>query len=197
MSGWALLAFAPAAFLMAMTPGASNLLAFANGASAGVARAARAVAGRILAYAGIICMVAFGLGALLEAWEGAFLVIKWGGVVYLAWLAWRLWTAPAVEARPVPALMRREFLTGAANPKAYVLFTAFLPQFAEPGPDFARQMLMLGAVYLGFEMLAATIWAGAGAGLGRLGAGRARLVNRVSGGLMALAALWLAKARVT
>lgn len=206
-----LLAFAPAALLMALTPGPSNLLAFANGATRGWGAAAAGVLGRLVAYAILIAAVAFGLGAALEASAGLAAAIKWLGVVYLAWLAWKIWSAPVEggmaaasrEARRTAglgALARREFLTGIVNPKALVLFTAFLPSFvlspqaAQAG--FAAQLLSLGAVYLVMEWIGAATWAGAGAllGAGGMGPARRRGINRVSGGLLGLAALLLARA---
>lgn len=200
MTAWALIAFVPAAFAMSMTPGPSNLLAFANGARNGLAAAARAALGRIGAYAILICLVAAGLGAALEASAAAFAVVKWAGVAYLLWLAWSLWRAPVVElsaaevAAEAPRLMRREFLTGIANPKAIVLFTAFLPQFVVGEGGYTGQLLALGAVYLVTEITAASVWAGSGAWLGAraLRAGRGAWVNRASGGVLGLAALWLA-----
>ncbi len=213
MDGFQLLAFVPAALLMALTPGPSNLLAFANAATRGWAAAVAGAFGRLAAYALLIAGVAFGLGALLAASTGLATAIRWAGVAYLLWLGWKLWSAPVegamAEARAqatrlsgLGALARREFLTGIANPKALVLFTAFLPQFVQDGAGsgaawgFAAQLLALGAVYLVCEIAAAATWAGAGALLGAGGMSRARrrAVNRVSGGLLALAALLLARA---
>lgn len=200
MGAWQLLAFVPAAFAMSMTPGPSNLLAFANGTRSGLAAAARAALGRIGAYAILISLVAAGLGAVLEASGTAFRVVKWLGVAYLGWLAWSLWRAPVAElsaaqaAAEAPRLMRREFLTGIVNPKAVVLFTAVLPQFVVGETGYAAQLLALGAVYLVTEITAASLWAGSGAVLGAraLRAGRGAWVNRGSGVVLGLAALWLA-----
>ena len=76
-----------------------------------------------------------GLAALAEAFHGLFLAIKYGGVAYLAYLAYRIWTAP-VEARALAAENAREhpfrlFLAGLAltlgNPKVMVFYLALLP----------------------------------------------------------------------
>jgi threonine/homoserine/homoserine lactone efflux protein len=76
-----------------------------------------------------------GLAALAEAFHGLFLAIKYGGVAYLAYLAYRIWTAP-VEARALAAETAREhpfrlFLAGLAltlgNPKVMVFYLALLP----------------------------------------------------------------------
>ena len=89
----------------------------------------------------------------------------------------------AVAGRVVRA--RREFLTVAANPKALLLFTAFLPQFVDRTEPVAGQLLVLGLVYIALELLAASGWALAGARLKLAGLGaRARhRVDQVVGGV--------------
>ena len=148
----------------------------------------------------MIAAVAFGLDALLRTSETAFLALKWAGVAYLAWLGWRTWGAAVdTPAPPVGALAKREMLTALANPKAYLLFTAFLPQFADPAQPLAPQMAVLGALYIATEAVAASLWAGAGAALGAraLTDARRRLMNRVSGGAMMAGAAALSQLRRT
>ncbi len=49
-------------------------------------------------------IAATGLAALAKTAATLFVAIKWAGVAYLLYLAWKLWTAPAerveVESRP-------------------------------------------------------------------------------------------------
>jgi threonine/homoserine/homoserine lactone efflux protein len=81
-----ILLFLPAAAVVAASPGANNLLAFANGSRHGLLPSVIALFERCLAFAFMIAIVIAGLGALLEASETAFYVIKWAGVVYLVYL---------------------------------------------------------------------------------------------------------------
>lgn len=194
---WTQLAiFAPAALLVALSPGANNLLAFTNATRAGWGPAVRAVAGRLAAFVLMIGAVTLGLDVLLRTSEAAFQALKWAGVAYLAYLGVRTWRAP-VKAPPAPAaaMARREMLTALGNPKAYLLFTAFLPQFVEPDAAMAPQLIVLGALYVAIEGAAAAVWAGVGALLGgpSLTAARRRLLNRLSGGVMIGAAALLAR----
>ncbi|GLZ39947.1 lysine transporter LysE [Actinokineospora sp. NBRC 105648] len=171
-----LLVFLGAAFLVAMTPGANNLLGMHHGMRYGTARGVAALFGRLTGFALLIAAVAAGLGSLLAASETALTVIKWVGVAYLLWLGGRiLYTSfragPAPEAdldlTPAPtllALARKEFLVAVTNPKAVLIFTAFVPQFVDPGRGaVAGQVLLLGAVYLVAELAAGSIYVGIGA----------------------------------
>lgn len=201
-----LLGFVPAALLVAASPGANNLLALTNGMRSGFARTAASLVGRGAAFALLILAVAFGLGAVLEASELAFTIVKWIGVAYLAWLGLRLLRSrtpdPTVgdavrAADAAVVLMRREFAVALTNPKAMLLFTAFLPQFVRPDEAYVPQLLTLGALYVAIELCAACGYAFAGTLVRRveMTPARALAVNRTTGGMMLGAAGLLALAK--
>ena len=96
-----------------------------------------------------------GLGTLLAASSGVYLLVKWAGVAYMAWLglsqilaARRLveadLTAPATSAVRAGSL-RVGFLTGILNPKAILFYVAFLAQFMNPAFPLTPQFLILMA----------------------------------------------------
>ena len=151
----------------------------------------------------MIVAVAVGLGAVLEASEVAFAIVKWIGVAYLAWLGLRLLRTRTLEigtdaaAADARALMRREFAVAVTNPKAMLLFTAFLPQFVRADEPYVPQLLALGAVYVGVELCAACGYAFAGTLVRRIDMtpARAVAVNRTTGGMMLGAAALLAVSR--
>lgn len=97
-----------------------------------------------------------GLAALAQTFYGVFVAIKWAGIAYLIYLAWKLWTAPVVardveqDARPEHPV--RLFLAGLAltlsNPKTMMFYLALLPTII----DLTR-ISMLGY----FELVAATL----------------------------------------
>jgi homoserine/homoserine lactone efflux protein len=197
------LVFLPAAVLVAASPGANNFLALANGMRSGLLPAVVALAGRLAAFGLMILLVVVGLGAVLAASETAFAVIKWAGVAYLAWLGLRLWRSDdlpdeaSAGATPSAKLAAREFWVALTNPKAVLLFTAFVPQFVDPARPLAAQFVPLSATYIAVELVAATGYAFAGSRIKALRLGRSgrRRVNRVTGGMMIGAAAWLATAR--
>lgn len=192
--------FLPAAILLALSPGANNLLAFAAGTRAGWRRAALGVSGRVAAWAVLVVLVSLGLDAVLGASQALFVTIKWLGVAYLVYLAFTLWnadTAPTTQTPRSAALMRREFFTLMGNPKAYLVLTAFLPPFVDTAHPALPQLLGLGAVYIAVEAISAVGWAGVGALLGAhaLTPLRRRMVNRCSAVLLGGVALILARSQ--
>jgi threonine/homoserine/homoserine lactone efflux protein len=200
-----LLVFIPACFALNMTFGPSNLLALTNGVREGVAIAATAALGRIVAYAILIAITGIGLGALLAASALAFSVVKWAGAAYLVWLGIKLVRSHAqlsdanegaIAHRPLASLARQEFLVGIGNPKAIVIFTAFFPQFVAPD-RYLESFAILGALFLTFEMCAVAAYAFAGKHLGAYARHpkAARWLNRTSGSMMIGFGLLLAFAR--
>ena len=199
------LAFLPAALLVAASPGASNLLAFANGTRAGWWPSVLALLGRSVAFALMIGLVLAGLGVLLATSVVAFAILKWLGVAYLVWLGIRLWRSDAVPELATEAtgprqaaftLARREFWVAMGNPKAVLLFTAFIPQFVDPRGAIPTQLVALGAAYIAIELVTASLYAAVGSRLKAVAVRErgARLINRVTGGMMLGAAIYLATA---
>jgi threonine/homoserine/homoserine lactone efflux protein len=176
-----LLAFALVALVGIATPGPTTLLALANGSRFGVRRALAGMAGAVLSDFVLIGAVALGLGALLAASEFWFAVVKWVGVGYLAFLGVALLRSKgsldvstrAAEAvsGSASALFLKCFLVAATNPKGYLFFSAFLPQFVDPSTPQVPQYLALALV---FAMIDLAVMSGYAA----LGSRAARVLRR-------------------
>lgn len=193
-----LMLFIPACFALNMAPGPNNLLSLHNASRYGLRAACLAGVGRLFAFSGMIGLAAMGLAVVLHTSETLFLAIKVVGAVYLFYLAWQLWRAPVAaavdagySARSGWRLARQEFLVAAGNPKAILIFTAFLPQFvsvASPVP-VGQQFLLLGVLFLLLEWAAIALYAAVGAYLQRWFSRPRprRLFNRTSAALLASA----------
>jgi threonine/homoserine/homoserine lactone efflux protein len=148
------------------------------------------------------CLAATGMAALAEKAHAAFEVVKFAGVAYLLYLAYRLWTAPvhpvdAVNGQPEQRGWRL-FVGGItltlSNPKPMVFYIALLPTVI----DLNR---LTPAVFLEVAASICVILS-AVLGLYALAAMRARrffqaerpirLLNRISGTVMAGAAVAVA-----
>lgn len=196
--------FLPACFALNMAPGPNNLLSVSNATRYGYRRACVAGIGRLLAFAGMIALAAAGLAVVLQTSELLFYGIKIIGAGYLLYLAWQLWRAnPAAEdavtapANGLLALARQEFLVAAGNPKAILIFTAFLPQFVDPARAITPQFMLLGVLFLLLEWIAISAYAYMGLHMRRWFAeprGK-RIFNRCCAGLLSAAASVLLMAK--
>jgi threonine/homoserine/homoserine lactone efflux protein len=196
--------FIPACFALNMAPGPNNLLSLTNAKRYGVRAACLAGIGRLAAFVGMITLAATGLATLLYTSEKIFLAIKVIGGLYLLWLAYQLWGADSAESddggtqpKSLFELARQEFLLAAGNPKAILIFTAFLPQFVEPSGNVGQQFIVLGALFLLLEWAAIAGYAYAGSFLSHWFSRPAmrRLFNRGCAGLLASAGVGLLLAK--
>lgn len=194
----ALALFIPACFALNAAPGPNNLLAFTNASRLGFWPAVAGGLGRLPAFAAMIVLVALGLGAVLAASEMAFRLVAWIGAAYLIWVGWKLWRAPTPQATQMhdnrlTALAKRDFLIAIGNPKAIAIFTAFFPQFVDFDAPVAGQFVTLGLLFLGLELLAVALYAGAGRLLSRaLTPIRLHRLNRGVGGFLIFSGLAMA-----
>ena len=196
--------FIAAAFLVGWSPGASNFVAFTNGVRSGFLYGVVALLGRFAAFSILLIIVAFGLGALIASSALAFGVIRWVGIAYLILLSWRLWVSDALPGHEsVPSgtstrsdLIRREFFVAILNPKALLIFTAFLPQFVVGTVLVVKQLFELATAYVLVELTAASSYAFIGSRIGsaKIGPAVGRLINRLTAVMMFGAAVWLAAA---
>jgi threonine/homoserine/homoserine lactone efflux protein len=129
-----LLIFAAALFVAAGSPGPSIAALVARVISKGF----RDVFPFLLAMwvgEGIwLSFAVFGLAVVAQTFHAAFVAVKWAGVAYLTYLAWKMWTAP-VEAKtgelPKDDSPLKLFLAGMSvtlgNPKIMMFYLALLP----------------------------------------------------------------------
>jgi threonine/homoserine/homoserine lactone efflux protein len=194
-----LLVFSIVAFIGIATPGPTVLLALTNGSRFGIKASLPGMLGAVLSDFVLISAVALGLGALLAASEFWFSVVKWLGVAYLAYLGVRMLRStgtlevPSGEASSDPpsriAIFLRSFLVAVTNPKGYLFFSAFLPQFIVPSEPQLPQYAALAGAFAAIDFAVMLAYAAAGAQAIRVLRARGVLwLDRACGGaLLALA----------
>ena len=146
--------FALAALALNLTPGNDMLYCLAEALKGGWRQGFAATLGIATGLLVHIGLVAVGLGALLAEHPVAFEAVRWAGVGYLLWLAFKAFRSPGIA--PAPAAARRSayaawrdgVLVNILNPKIVAFMLAFLPQFidAERGSP-VRQLLLLGLYF--------------------------------------------------
>lgn len=196
-----LLAFAAVAFVGIATPGPTVLLALTNGSRYGMRRALPGMVGAMLSDFVLIGAVALGLGALLAASEFWFTVVKWLGAAYLAFLGVQMLRSTGSIGRALDeaetgtaatpkSVFTKSFLVAVTNPKGYLFFSAFLPQFIDPSAPQAEQYVLLALVFAAIDFVVMSGYAALGSQAVRLlkTSGAAWLDRICGGALLALAA---------
>ncbi|MBL8688600.1 MAG: LysE family translocator [Rhodospirillaceae bacterium] len=196
-----LVAFAAVLFVACASPGPTIAALVARVLGRGAAGAPSFGLGLLISDILWLTGAVLGLAVLAETFHLLFLAIKYLGAGYLLYLGWKMWTAPAVQLTDVPAVKGegvRLFLGGIAvgsgNPKTMLFYLALLPTIlpleaitvADYALLVATQIVVYGAILVGYVVLAARARRA-------FASPRAmKVVNRVTGGVMAGAAVAVA-----
>jgi threonine/homoserine/homoserine lactone efflux protein len=153
----ALVAFAPVAALLTVTPGAATALVVRSAATGGQRRALATTVGNSLGVLAWGCFAAMGVAAVVATSAEAFTAIKLVGAVVLVALGLQSLRGHREDpARPAPgrgAPLRDGLVTSLANPKLAVFFVALFPQFVPDGAPVLPSALLMAAMVVGFDLV--------------------------------------------
>ena len=203
MSWYGLATFCAVYFLAVATPGPGVAAGIAQGLARGCAGAPAFIAGFVVGDLLWFCAAVLGLAALAQTAHAAFVMVRYAGALYLLYLAYKFWTAPAkplAEAdaatlgKPPQALFLGALTLTLSNPKPMLFFLALLPTVvpleslsAFGHLEIAGAIAVILPLTLGGYVLIATR-----ARKWLRNPGAIRLMNRGSGTLMAAAAVAVA-----
>ncbi len=163
---------------LVLAPGASTAVVLRNslaeGTRAGVVTAVGVNTGS-LCY-GIL--TAFGFALAVQHWPSTWLVLRAGGMGYLAWLGARsifraaagvktTISPDAAQDRGTWRNLSEGFMTNALNPAIATFYLVLLPQFIPPGGPVVRAALLLTALHIALAFSWHLAWAAAGGTLAR------------------------------
>ena len=136
----ALMGFALALMVAAGSPGPSIAALVARVLTSGLRDVLPFLVAMWIGEAIWLTVTVAGLAVVAQAFAVLFVVIKFVGVAYLLWLAWKMWTARAdITSGELPAGQKpwRMFLAGMAitlgNPKIMVFYLAVVPTILDLG----------------------------------------------------------------
>jgi threonine/homoserine/homoserine lactone efflux protein len=194
--------FVTATFLISAAPGPNMLLIMNQSVRFGLRASIYSMAGCMTALMIMFTLSALGLGVVLQNAPMVFDALRWLGALYLAYLGYKVWTAPVTSELIENGekndstlgnkyadysafnLYKTGFFTAGSNPKALLFAAAFLPQFIQASLPQVPQLLILLATFSVLEILWYFIYA-----LGGLSMAQQlrkpsilRWFNRVTGG---------------
>jgi threonine/homoserine/homoserine lactone efflux protein len=153
MFGWE---FLLTTLIVVASPGTGVVYTLAVALGAGRRASIVAAFGCTLGIVPHLLAALVGLAALLHASALAFAAVKWAGVAYLLYMAWRtvrdggmLRVEATGAARSDRVIVRDGIVLNLLNPKLSIFFVAFLPQFMKADdPTPILTMLGLGGVFM-------------------------------------------------
>ncbi len=147
--------------IVVLLPGTGVLFTLAVGLGKGFKASVAAAAGCTAGIVPAALASVVGLSALLHSSSLLFQVIRWLGVIYLFYMAWKVLQqggAMDVEAHeadePLYRVAINAMLLNVLNPKLSLFFLAFLPQFVSPAsPNITVSLLMLASVFMAMTFI--------------------------------------------
>lgn len=161
-----------------LLPGPNSLYVLAVATARGVRAGYQGALGVFVGDTVLLMLTALGAAGLLRTYPALFMVVKYAGAGYLAWLGvnliwsaiqkWRSRDQPVAAVTAVAENMQNPFkralFISLLNPKAILFLLSFFVQFIDPSyPTPAVPFLILSAVVLvfSFTYLSALIFLGA------------------------------------
>ncbi|MFM0059876.1 LysE family translocator [Paraburkholderia phytofirmans] len=190
----ALLSMAAFALASSISPGPVNIVALSAGAQHGLAASMRHVTGATIGFTMLLLLIGLGLHELLAHFHNLITVVKWAGVAFLFYMAYKLATDDGQLGADKPA-RGPSFAYGAAmqwlNPKAWLASLAGMGAYAADGDG--RLVWQFSVVYFVICYVSIANWACAGTFLRKhlQRPQRVRFFNRVMAALLAASALYL------
>lgn len=190
-----------AIFLFSVTPGPGVFAILARALQRGTWACFSLSLGMALSDVVYLVLACYGLAALAEHYSGLFVAIRLIGAAYLLYLAYSMWHAKTefLEAAPVEKGdqfkgLLQGFLISASNPKVILFYIAFLPTFMDVTVLSFDDVILVSVLALLALMLGLMSIAGAASWARRyFKSERAmRGLNRVAGGIMASAGVYIA-----
>lgn len=135
------LIFAGIYFIAVATPGPGVALIIARALGQGLRGLPWFIAGFLVGDAVLMTLAVSGLAFIAHTYEAAFQILRYAGALYLLWMAWKIWRAPAraLEIDPAAESERpvRLFLSSLSltlgNPKPIVFFVSVMPLVVDMG----------------------------------------------------------------
>jgi len=200
LTGEQVAGFAVTCLIVIAIPGPSVLFVVGRALAHGRRTALASVAGNVAGVQIVAVSVALGVGTLVQRSDVVFTMVKLAGAGYLVWLGGKairhrrsLADAMVVTAAPRSGwkAAAEGVTVGVSNRKAYILFAAVLPQFANQAAGHVPlQLLLLSLVSLPIGLICDGTWGLAASGVRAWFARSPRRLELV-GGLGGLAIIGL------
>lgn len=194
------LSFLLTCLIIEITPGPNMtylaIITLSDGKKAGFS----AVAGVALGLLVVGIIASIGVAALIVNSTILYQLLRWGGIIYLLWLAWSGWyddketsATKLISTDTAITFFTRGLITNLLNPKAFIFYIAILPEFLTVERVFLQSIkltliyvLIATCVHSFIILLAARV---------RIffdSPTQMQLIRRILSALLVIVAIWLA-----
>ena len=152
--------FISTSLILAITPGPDNMFVLNQSVNYGLRAGLIITLGLCTGLLVHSSLVALGLATIIQQSPSLFISIQLLGVLYLLYLAKRIFfasplnpTARVYTRKSEVKLYIRGLVMNVSNPKVTLFFLAFLPQFIDPTASVISQISLLGFIFILITLL--------------------------------------------
>ncbi len=159
------------AFVASITPGPTNILVFTHSQQHGVKSTLPALVSACAAASAIVLISGAGAGEILRQSPLIRQLMSWAGVLWLSWMSWQLFCAPATDISgrsPVRFTPRAAALLQVVNPKTWMMALAVVTLFAPAGRNGLHDVALMAFWFLLISIACLMCWAWLGKAVTRL-----------------------------
>ena len=143
------------AFVASITPGPTNILVLTNSQHFGVKNTVPAILGGCIAASAIVLVSGAGTGEVLRQYPLIRQIMSWTGVLWLSWMSWQLFRAPAAR-------------LSAENRIRFTARAAVVSLFAPTGDYVLRDNALMALWFLLISIACLMCWAWLGKAVNRI-----------------------------
>ncbi|ALZ98273.1 MULTISPECIES: LysE family translocator [Leclercia] len=150
------------AFVASITPGPTNILVLTNSQHFGVRATLPALLSACVAASAIVLISGAGAGEMLHQYPLVRQVMSWAGVLWLSWMSWQLFCAPAANVSRdthTRFTARAAALLQVINPKTWMMALAVVSLFAPAGEGALRDIALMALWFLLISVACLLCWA--------------------------------------
>jgi len=159
------------AFVASITPGPTNILVLTNSQHFGVKNTVPAILSGCFAASLIVLISGAGAGEALRQYPLIRQVMSWVGVLWLSWMSWQLFSAPAANLSakdPHRFTPRAAALLQIVNPKTWMLALAVVSLFAPASTHPVKDIALMAFCFLVISIACLLCWAWLGKAVNRV-----------------------------
>lgn len=159
------------AFVASITPGPTNILVLTNSQHFGVRATLPALLSACVAASAIVLISGAGAGKMLHQYPLVRQVMSWAGVLWLSWMSWQLFCAPAANVSRdthTRFTARAAALLQVINPKTWMMALAVVSLFAPAGEGALRDIALMALWFLLISVACLLCWAWLGQAVNRV-----------------------------
>lgn len=155
-----------------LSPGPNNILVLSSGLTYGYKKTIPHMLGVVIGFPLMVILIGLGAGIVFERFPFVLMALKYIGIVYLLWMAYKIATAANTyevdeNKKSKPFTFMQSALFQWVNPKAWIMGITVISIYVNTQQESFYQIFAIAFMYFFTTLIGMNIWVGGGVFLKR------------------------------